>query len=189
MTAKLAVMTDPQQFSFKPALARSAVTWTLAGTRLADPSGRELDLSSVESARLTDMPAGRFWTTELLLVGESGKWRMQCNATARSAERLRCLEAVAATLDALGRVRPELPVKIGPGRWFNWVVALMGLGALLFGLYYLVLAAIERELFLVVLAAFFVLPGLLAIWGGSPWQAPPRPAPAEAARTARNKMQ
>lgn len=128
--------------SFKPALLRAAITYTLENDTLTATRAREVlwevHLSDVTSARYADIATGRYRMQRLDLQAGGTRRRIALTTPARSSLSDEALAAfrklVAAISERLAEIAPRTEVRLGEGPLGTWVLFGIGMAGIIMSL-------------------------------------------------------
>ena len=134
-------MSEPQEFTFKPALIGAADTWMIKDGHLMKRGGkRALDLSKVEAATWGDMTVRGQRSAWLTLQGDGEPFRVGCNDGGTGADRhqfLGLIEAISGTLNESARIRMD------GGVGFSMAMFVLGVLGVLCGLFFVLAGVMD----------------------------------------------
>lgn len=175
------------EYAFSRGPVRSEETWSVDEAGITTDQGRTIAWSQITEAAFSDMPGNRrIQVAELTLVAGEERIKVNCNAGRKSPSRVAFLRMCHDVARQLNRARPD--IRFVPAKGFSiatWAFAAIGLGMVIFGLYYVVLGLSDwggrGSGFALGMGIGAALLGLFVAWSASPWKKIPPKTPAEAA--------
>lgn len=151
---------------------------------ISNENGKTIGWTDLVEVRFADVPSGRLIISELILKTESEKTQLQCNDRRRGEHRTAFLMLCRGVTEHLEARRPELRFLPTAGTAIlAWGMALIGLCAIVYGLYYLSVGIADwgerGSGFAVGMGVGAMLFGVFLGWCGSPWEKPEPKTPAE----------
>ncbi|MEL8055530.1 MAG: hypothetical protein AAGK66_05200 [Pseudomonadota bacterium] len=164
-----------REYTFKPAIIRPEATWMVRdGHLLKRGAERALKLSEVTSAAWGDMTYRGTRNAWLHLTGPDGVVKIECNDTGVGDDRHTFLKLCEKVCGVLVEECPDLPIRQGGGRAFQWSMFILGAMAAGVGLLFLWAALSgtvrQNEMTLILIGAFMAVAFGFVAWMFAPWQ-------------------
>ena len=126
-------MGETREYSFKPAALRPAQVWTVRDGHLLRRGGAAaIELSAINKAVWNTFTYRGTRSQWLHLSGPQGVTKLECNMLG-GADAAAYQALVIAVAQTLGRVNPNLKIRVGGGEAYRWSLFLIGLTGALFG--------------------------------------------------------